>query len=73
MFGPILTDKMIMEFIMDNLVYGMYVLVILSLFFIFIREILTWYWKLNRIERLLEEIERNTRPKVDLNMVDKID
>ncbi len=29
-------------------------------FFIF-REIILWYWKINRIEELLEKIEKNTR------------
>lgn len=32
------------------------------LLFLIIREILTWYWKLNRIVTLLEKIEKNTRP-----------
>ncbi len=66
------TGKMVTEFIMGNIVYGLYASVILFLFFIFIREILTWYWKINRIEELLEEIERNTRPKGDSHAVDKI-
>ena len=29
--------------------------------FLLIREILTWYWKINRIVALLEKIEKNTR------------
>ena len=29
-------------------------------FFLIIREILTWYWKINRIVSLLEKIEKNT-------------
>jgi hypothetical protein len=33
------------------------------LLFLAIREILTWYWKLNKISSLLEKIEENTRPK----------
>jgi hypothetical protein len=36
------------------LVFGFFV-------FVAIRELLTWYWKINRIETLLERIERNTR------------
>jgi hypothetical protein len=32
-----------------------------ALFFIVIREFVTWYWKLNNIEKLLTKIERNTR------------
>lgn len=31
--------------------------------FILLREILTWYWKVNKIVNLLEKIEENTRPK----------
>lgn len=31
------------------------------LFFLLIREIVTWYWKINRIVNLLEKIEENTR------------
>ncbi|MDR3546765.1 MAG: hypothetical protein P4M11_00570 [Candidatus Pacebacteria bacterium] len=34
----------------------------LVLFFI-IKEILTWFWKINKIVSLLEEIEENTRLK----------
>lgn len=29
--------------------------------FILIRELITWYWKINRIIELLEKIEENTR------------
>lgn len=29
-------------------------------FFLILREIVTWYWKINRIEELLEKIEKNT-------------
>ena len=31
------------------------------IFFFLIREILTWYWKVNKAIRILERIERNTR------------
>jgi hypothetical protein len=37
------------------------ILLILFLFFLLIREFVTWYWKLNRIVNLLEKIEENTR------------
>lgn len=33
------------------------------LVFVALREVLTWYWKLNKISNLLEKIEENTRPK----------
>ena len=33
---------------------------VLILIFLLIREIFTWYWKINRIVELLEQIERNT-------------
>lgn len=29
--------------------------------FVLIRELITWYWKINRIIELLEKIEENTR------------
>jgi len=32
-------------------------------FFLIIREILTWYWKINRVVNLLEKIEKNTAHK----------
>jgi hypothetical protein len=37
------------------------ILGIFVFFFLLIREVLTWYWKLNKIARLLEKIEENTR------------
>lgn len=37
-------------------------LVVTVVVFLVIREILTWYWKINRIVDLLEKIEENTRP-----------
>jgi len=38
--------------------------VILAIFIFFVlRELFTWYWKLNKIVKLLEDIEENTRPK----------
>ncbi|MEX0931853.1 MAG: hypothetical protein WDZ88_03840 [Candidatus Paceibacterota bacterium] len=39
------------------------VIVIGVIFFLIFRELVTWYWKLNRIIELLEEIKENTRPK----------
>ncbi|MEI6304912.1 MAG: hypothetical protein WCP09_02760 [Candidatus Taylorbacteria bacterium] len=33
------------------------------IFFMIIRELVTWYWKINRITDLLEQIEKNTKPK----------
>lgn len=32
-----------------------------ALFFLATREIIAWYWKINKIIRILERIERNTR------------
>lgn len=37
-----------------------YPIIALAVFFV-IREVLTWYWKLNKIVNLLEKIEENTR------------
>ncbi len=31
------------------------------IFFLVIREIVTWYWKINKIETTLKRIEKNTR------------
>ncbi|OHA87735.1 MAG: hypothetical protein A3A96_02105 [Candidatus Zambryskibacteria bacterium RIFCSPLOWO2_01_FULL_39_39] len=36
-------------------------LLVAIIFFIVVREILTWYWKINKAIRILERIERNTR------------
>jgi hypothetical protein len=33
------------------------------IFVLITREVVTWYWKLNKISDLLEKIEENTRPK----------
>jgi hypothetical protein len=30
--------------------------------FFILREVVTWYWKVNRVVELLEQIEENTRP-----------
>jgi hypothetical protein len=40
-------------------------LLISFLFFLLIREIVTWYWKINKIAALLEKIEQNTRKTVN--------
>lgn len=37
----------------------------LILFFLLIRELITWYWKINKMVRLLEKIERNTNPETN--------
>jgi len=37
------------------------VIVLTVLAFLVFRELLTWYWKLNRIIRILERIEKNLR------------
>lgn len=33
------------------------------IFFMVIRELVTWYWKINKISDTLDKIEKNTRPK----------
>lgn len=40
------------------------------IFFMVIRELVTWYWKINKITDLLEKIEKNTRPKDSGTQVD---
>ncbi len=41
--------------------------------FLVIREIVTWYWKLNRIEDLLEKIDENTRKEKEAKSIAKSD
>lgn len=38
-------------------------ILLVIVFFFIIREIVTWYFKMNRVIELLEVIEENTRPK----------
>lgn len=38
-------------------------ILLVIVFFFIIREIVTWYFKMNRVIELLEAIEENTRPK----------
>ncbi len=46
---------------------------ILLMLFVLVREVLTWYWKLNKIVDLLEKIELNTRKALDYKHNDKKD
>ena len=41
----------------------LFVILVGVLFFIIGREIICWYFKINKIVSLLENIEENTRPK----------
>lgn len=34
--------------------------------FLVLREVFTWYWKINKIVVLLEQIEENTRPQKEI-------
>ncbi len=46
---------------------GFLLFIIISfLIFILIREFLTWYWKINRIISLLEDIEENTNTRREI-------
>ena len=36
-------------------------IVVLLIVFLIFRELVCWYWKINRIVELLESIERNTK------------
>lgn len=36
---------------------------VVFIFFVIGRELVCWYWKINRIEEVLKKIEENTRPK----------
>lgn len=40
------------------------VIIVILLLFLIIREIVCWYWKINKIVDLLEKIEDNTRPQI---------
>jgi len=40
------------------------ILIVIFVIFLIIRELLTWYWKINKIVRLLEQIEENTRLEI---------
>ena len=59
----------------NNTAFILLVIFIVIIVFFLIREILLWYWKVNKIVGLLEKIEQNTRPRasnttqaaVDLN------
>ena len=44
----------------ENMTVLIYIAVALIIFLIF-REVVTWYWKINKIVSLLEKIEENTR------------
>jgi hypothetical protein len=45
----------------DTLLYQILGFLLIAIIILLIREIVTWYWKINRIVSLLEKIERNTR------------
>lgn len=40
-------------------------LIFLAIVFLIFREVLTWYWKLNKIVELLERIDTNIREQVN--------
>lgn len=48
----------------NYLEYFIFIFIGLILFFLLVRELITWYWKINKIVRLLEKIERNTNPEI---------
>jgi hypothetical protein len=53
----------------DN--YLLYIGIAIIVFVIF-REIVTWYWKINKIVSLLEQIEENTRIQKDEPPMDSV-
>lgn len=53
------------QFSISNYIWPAIFLVILL--FILSRELWTWYWKINRMVKLLEQIEKNTRSKQPSN------
>lgn len=46
----------------SNLIWSLLIFLFFAfIFFLIIREIVTWYFKINKAIRILERIERNTR------------
>jgi len=43
------------------IMWGVILTVALIALFLILREMVTWYWKINKIIRSLDRIERNTR------------
>lgn len=50
---------------MDNTFGFIAGVIIFFLFFLLIRELIVWYWKINEILSVLKKIEENTRPIED--------
>lgn len=50
---------------MDNLVNILGYAGVAIFIFLLLREIFTWYWKINKIISLLEKIEKNTRSEIE--------
>jgi hypothetical protein len=46
---------------MDNILGGLIGIIVIFLFFLLIREVIVWYWKINDILSILKKIEENTR------------
>lgn len=55
--------KLIYDFSASNLLDILLFTGVGFLLFVFLRELITWYWKINRIVELLEKIEENTSHK----------
>ena len=54
--------------------YGLISTLLAFLFFVLVfslivRELITWYWKINRIVKLLEKIDQNTSKSIQPNEV----
>lgn len=62
-FGNVVANS-ISDFVSNNLVIVAFSLLLLFLIFLLMREFLTWYWKINKIVNLLEDIKNNTSPEV---------
>jgi len=43
------------------IIIGIIAIIVMITLFLIGREIVTWYWKINKIIRSLDRIERNTR------------
>lgn len=43
---------------------------VLILIFILLRELVCWYWKINRVVELLEDIKENTTPQASQRVIE---
>lgn len=47
-------------------------IVLPTVLFFLLRFVLLWYWRINKIVALLEQIEQNTRSNRSIDLLDKV-